>query len=57
MVKMKAAPVEAFAKTRARMAKTMAKNVDATAASCGEFPNGALMKNDQLHNEKLYTKK
>ena len=36
------------AKTSAKIAKTIARNVDATAASCGLFPNGAATKNDQL---------
>lgn len=53
IVKMKAPPVDALPKTNAKMAKTIAKNVEATAANCGEFPNGAPIKNDQLHSESL----
>jgi hypothetical protein len=44
----KAAPVLAWLKTRARIAKRTAKNVDTTAASWGLFPKGTAMKNDQL---------
>lgn len=47
-----AAPVLARANTRARIAKTIERNVDATAASCGLFPNGAATKNDQLASVK-----
>lgn len=50
---MKATPVEALLNTSARIAKTIDKNVDATAASWGELPNGALIKNDQLHKVRL----
>ena len=53
IVNMNAAPVEAFPKTSARIARTIARNVDATAASCGELPKGALMKKDQLQRERL----
>jgi hypothetical protein len=31
----------------------MARNVDATAASWGEFPNGVATKNDQLASDNL----
>jgi hypothetical protein len=44
----KAAPVLAWPKTRARIAKMIAKNVDATAASWGLLPKGTAMKKDQL---------
>jgi len=44
----KAAPVLAWLKTRARIAKRTAKNVDTTAASWGLFPKGTATKNDQL---------
>ena len=47
-MKTKAAPELARLKTSARMAKTIARNVDATAASCGLFPKGVATKNDQL---------
>ncbi len=46
--KMNAAPVLARLNTSARMAKTMARNVEATAASCGLLPKGVATKNDQL---------
>ena len=48
IVKMNAAPVLAWLNTSARIAKTMARNVEATAASCGLLPNGVATKNDQL---------
>lgn len=48
IVKMNAAPLLARANTSARIANAMARNVDATAASCGLFPNGAATKKDQL---------
>lgn len=47
-VKIKAEPLEAFLKTRARIAKRMDSNVVVTAANWGLFPKGAAMKNDQL---------
>ena len=52
MVKMNATPVVAFEKTSARIAKTIARNVEATAASCGLFPKGAATKKDQLASER-----
>ena len=50
-MKMKAAPVLALLNTKARMAKTKERNVDATAASWGLFPKGTATKNDQLARE------
>lgn len=41
-----AVPVPALLSTRARIANTMDKKVEATAASCGLFPNGAATKKD-----------
>jgi len=49
---MKAAPFFADLKATATMARTMAKKVVTTAASCGLFPNGAATKNDQLARER-----
>ena len=37
--------------TRARIAKTIARNVLVTAASCGLFPNGAPTKSDHEASE------
>ena len=45
---MKATPVPTLPNACAMMANTIAKKVDATAASCGLLPNGAATKNDQL---------
>ena len=47
-MKTNAAPVLARLNTSARIAKTIARNVEATAASCGLFPNGVATKKDQL---------
>lgn len=41
-------PLPLVCKTKPRTAKTIASNVDTTAANCGLFPNGAAMKKDQL---------
>ncbi len=46
MENMKAAPVPACSNTKARIAKTIERNVEATAANCGDFPKGAAMKKD-----------
>ena len=50
---MNAAPLEARPNAWARMARTIAEKVEATAANWGELPKGALTKKDQLVNEKL----
>lgn len=41
-----AAPVPALLNTKARIAKTIERNVEATAANCGDFPKGDAMKKD-----------
>ena len=48
IVKMNAAPVLARLNTSASMANTIARNVEATAASCGLLPKGVATKKDQL---------
>ena len=51
---MKAIPVVAREKARARIANRIAKNVDETAANWGDFPNGAAANSDQLARDKLH---
>ena len=50
---MNAAPVEAWLKIRAKTANTIERIVEPTAASCGDFPNGAPTNKDQLARESL----
>ena len=50
---MKATPVETPLNACARIANTMATNVDQTAASWGDFSKGVDTKRDQLANESL----
>ena len=53
IVNRNADPVVALPYACARIANSIAKNVDATAASCGEFSKGVATKNDQLANDNL----
>ena len=50
---MKATPVETPLNACARIANTMAINVDQTAASWGDFSKGVATKRDQLASESL----
>lgn len=52
IVKMTAPPVLRLLRTKATMARMIARNVENTAASCGDLPKGAAVKNDQLARER-----